>query len=192
VRTAPYREKCGRARDPGNFKTRTLHKSKSAALAKDQRSLRCCGRVGHPPVAVNLAWVCSDADRSRKGRPNEKKILGEKAAERDALRASDVMSELKLRPPNPYGGECGRARDPAIVKTRALHKSKSAAPAKDKRSLRCCGRARDPGNFKTRTLHKSPFGFAQDKKSAEPAKDKRSLGAAEGLATRRGKRRTLA
>jgi len=39
-------------------------------------------------------------------------MFGEKAAERDALRASDVMSELKLRPPNPYGEKCGRARDP--------------------------------------------------------------------------------
>jgi hypothetical protein len=38
--------------------------------------------------------------------------IHEKAAERDALRASDVMSELKLRPPNPYGEKCGRARDP--------------------------------------------------------------------------------
>jgi hypothetical protein len=57
-------------------------------------------------------------------------MLGEKAAERYALRASDVMSELKLRPPNPYGEKCGRACDPGSVKARTLQKSKSAAPEK--------------------------------------------------------------
>jgi hypothetical protein len=77
-------------------------------------------------------------------------MLGEKAAERDALRASDVMSELKLRPPNPYGEKCGRACDPSNFKTRSFQKPKSAAPAEDKRSLRCCGRVGHPAPEKNK------------------------------------------
>jgi len=93
------------------------------------------GREGRELALRKRLWVNSSG-------------IHEKAAERDALRASDVMSELKLRPPNPYEEKCGRARDPGNFKTRTLQKPKSAAPAKDKRSLRCVeGLATRPGKI---------------------------------------------
>jgi len=102
---------------------------------------------------VNLAWAWLVADWSRKGREERELALRkrlwvnpsgihEKAAERQALRASDFMPELKpgraarkLRPAGAYGEKRGRACGPGNFKTRTLQKPKSAAPAKDKRSL---------------------------------------------------------
>ena len=58
-------------------------------------------------------------------------MFGEKAAERDALRASDVMSELKLRPPNPYEEKCGKgARPRGTSKTAPFTKRRVRHPQK--------------------------------------------------------------